>query len=349
MKKRMVAGLLAAACLMGMCSCGSTDSSADSGKRDKQAKTASLDENAEVAYINVWMRLFGLSHSSVYEGREEACQEQLKDWNGEPSGEIPAAYFQTLYLNNGKFDYYYYVGDIVNGMKLAVSGTVSKDKEDALAFSPQVIRSYNNDDYTLEKIIHYPEETEQEYSRRGSMMYNQLKTGSETQGLYLRNAYNCGQDKHRYLQNAYVWNAEEQDWVSFAGVGKNVFLPILSKGDYLVTEQQGYTLSTEQAGESFSLYFSDAAFREDQPISYTITFDSDHTWSSDWQDGYHGKWELLDENLLLLYPPEDGYTPNAVSIFYVDFAEDAVYMPLFVKSETMLPEVQQIVLEDEVK
>ena len=349
MKKRMVAGLLAAACLMGMCSCGSTDSSADSGKRDKQAKTASLDENAEVAYINVWMRLFGLSHSSVYEGREEACQEQLKDWNGEPSGEIPAAYFQTLYLNNGKFDYYYYVGDIVNGMKLAVSGTVSKDKEDALAFSPQVIRSYNNDDYTLEKIIHYPEETEQEYSRSGLMMYNQLKTGSETQGLYLRNAYNCGQDKHRYLQNAYVWNAEEQDWVSFAGVGKNVFLPILSKGDYLVTEQQGYTLSTEQAGESFSLYFSDAAFREDQPISYTITFDSDHTWSSDWQDGYHGKWELLDENLLLLYPPEDGYTPNAVSIFYVDFTEDAVYTPLFVKSETMLPEVQQIVLEDEVK
>ena len=349
MKKRMVAGLLAAACLMGMCSCGSTDSSADSGKRDKQAKTASLDENAEVAYINVWMRLFGLSHSSVYEGREEACQEQLKDWNGEPSGEIPAAYFQTLYLNNGKFDYYYYVGDIVNGMKLAVSGTVSKDKEDALAFSPQVIRSYNNDDYTLEKIIHYPEETEQEYSRSGLMMYNQLKTGSETQGLYLRNAYNCGQDKHRYLQNAYVWNAEEQDWVSFAGVGKNVFLPILSKGDYLVTEQQGYTLSTEQAGESFSLYFSDAAFREDQPISYTITFDSDHTWSSDWQDGYHGKWELLDENLLLLYPPGDDYTPNTVSIFYVDFAEDAVYTPLFVKSETMLPEVQQIVLEDEVK
>ncbi len=349
MKKRMVAGLLAAACLMGMCSCGSTDSSADSGKRDKQAKTASLDENAEVAYINVWMRLFGLSHSSVYEGREEACQEQLKDWNGEPSGEIPAAYFQTLYLNNGKFDYYYYVGDIVNGMKLAVSGTVSKDKEDALAFSPQVIRSYNNDDYTLEKIIHYPEETEQEYSRSGLMMYNQLKTGSETQGLYLRNAYNCGQDKHRYLQNAYVWNAEEQDWVSFAGVGKNVFLPILSKGDYLVTEQQGYTLSTEQAGESFSLYFSDAALREENPSSYTITFDSDSTWSSDWQDGFHGKWELLDENLLLLYPPGDDYTPNTVSIFYVDFAEDAVYTPLFVKSETMLPEVQQIVLEDEVK
>ena len=59
--------------------------------------------------------------------------------------------------------------------------------------------------------------------------------------------------------------------------------------------------------------------------------------------------ELLDENLLLLYPPGDDYTPNTVSIFYVDFAEDAVYMPLFVKSETMLPEVQQIVLEDEVK
>ena len=180
------------------------------------------------------------------------------------------------------------------------------------------------------------------------MMYNQLKTGSETQGLYLK-AYNCRQDKYRYLQNAYVWNAEEQDWVSFAGVGKNVFLPILSKGDYLVAEQQGYTLSTEQAGESFSLYFSDAALREENPSSYTITFDSDSTWSSDWQDGFHGKWELLDENLLLLYPPEDGYTPNAVSIFYVDFAEDAVYMPLFVKSETMLPEVQQIVLEDEVK
>ena len=73
------------------------------------------------------------------------------------------------------------------------------------------------------------------------------------------------------------------------------------------------------------------------------------TWSSDWQDGFHGKWELLDENLLLLYPPGDDYTPNTVSIFYVDFAEDAVYVPLFVKSETMLPEVQQIVLEDEVK
>lgn len=207
----MVAGLLAAACLMGMCSCGSTDSSADSGKRDKQAKTASLDENAEVAYINVWMRLFGLSHSSVYEGREEACQEQLKDWNGEPSGEISAAWFNTLYLNDGKFDYYYgNIGDT----KFAVSGTVSKNKEDALAFSSQVIRSYNKDDYTLEEIIHYPEETEQEYSRRGLMMYNQLKTGSETQGLYLK-AYNCRQDKYRYLQNAYVWNAEEQDWVSF--------------------------------------------------------------------------------------------------------------------------------------
>lgn len=265
MKKRMVAGLLAAACLMGMCSCGSTDSSADSGKRDKQAKTASLDENAEVAYINVWMRLFGLSHSSVYEGREEACQEQLKDWNGEPSGEISAAWFNTLYLNDGKFDYYYgNIGDT----KFAVSGTVSKNKEDALAFSSQVIRSYNKDDYTLEEIIHYPEETEQEYSRRGLMMYNQLKTGSETQGLYLK-AYNCRQDKYRYLQNAYVWNAEEQDWVSFAGVGKNVFLPILSKGDYLVAEQQGYTLSTEQAGESFSLYFSDAALREENPSSYT--------------------------------------------------------------------------------
>ena len=346
MKKRMIAGLLAAACLMGMCSCGSTDSSVDSGKRDKQAKLASLDENAEVAYINVWMRLFGLSHSSVYEGREEACQELLKDWAG-PSGEIPAAWFQTLYLNNGKFDYYYYVGDI-RSTKFAVSGTVSKNKEDALAFSSQVIRSYNNDDYTLEEIIHYPEETEQEYSRIELMMYNQLKTGSETQGLYLK-AYNCRQDKYRYLQNAYVWNAEEQDWVSFAGVGKDVFLPILSKGDYLVTEQQGYTLSTEQAGESFSLYFSDAALREENPSSYTITFDSDSTWSSDWQDGFHGKWELLDENLLLLYPPEDDYTPNTVSIFYVDFAEDAVYMPLFVKSETMLPEVQQIVLEDEVK
>ena len=49
MKKRMVAGLLAAAGLMGMCSGGSTDSSADSGKRDKQAKTASLEENEEVA------------------------------------------------------------------------------------------------------------------------------------------------------------------------------------------------------------------------------------------------------------------------------------------------------------
>ena len=147
----------------------------------------------------------------------------------------------------------------------------------------------------------------------------------------------------------YQRNAEKQDWC--AGVRQEAFLPILSKGDYLVTQQQGYTLSTEQAGKSFSLYFSDSAFREDQPISYTITFDSDHTWSSDWQDGYHGKWELLDENLLLLYPPEDdsAYTSRDASIFYVDFTEDAVYTPLFVKSETMLPVVQQIVLEDEVK
>ena len=78
MKKRMVAGLLAAACLMGMCSCGSPDSSADSGKRDKQAKTASLDENAEIAYIDVWQRLYGMTSLSVYEDREEACQDTQK-------------------------------------------------------------------------------------------------------------------------------------------------------------------------------------------------------------------------------------------------------------------------------
>lgn len=349
MKKRMVAGLLAAACLMGMCSCGSTDSSADSGKRDKQAKTASLDENAEIAYIDVWQRLYGMTSLSVYEDREEACQEMLKDWGDASPKEIIAASFYTLYLNDGKFDYYYCQDNVVTGMKLVSSGTVSKDTEGALAFSHQVIRSYDRDDDTLKQVIHYPDEAEQDYSRSDLMVYNQLKTGAETQGLYSTSAYNCARDKHRYLQNAYVWNAEKQDWC--AGVRQEAFLPILSKGDYLVTQQQGYTLSTEQAGKSFSLYFSDSAFREDQPISYTITFDSDHTWSSDWQDGYHGKWELLDENLLLLYPPEDdsAYTSRDASIFYVDFTEDAVYTPLFVKSETMLPVVQQIVLEDEVK
>lgn len=76
-------------------------------------------------------------------------------------------------------------------MKLVSSGTVSKDTEGALAFSHQVIRSYDRDDDTLKQVIHYPDEAEQDYSRSDLMVYNQLKTGAETQGLYSTSAYNC--------------------------------------------------------------------------------------------------------------------------------------------------------------
>ncbi len=353
---RIVAGTLAAACLLGLCSCDGTDfasvskSGKKSEKKSENAEAFNTDADTEAAYISVFARLFGIKGDSLYEDREAACREQLKDWSDAPFDVTTAACFQTLYLNNEKFDYYYL--ESTSYPRYVMSGTVSKDQEGALAFSYQEIRSYRSEDATLEKIIHYPEETEQEYSRVNLMMYDRLKTGSETQTLYVVNAFNCAQDKHAYLRNAYLWDAQDQKF-HMSSINRS-FLSVLSKGDYLVAPQKGYTLSTETAGESFSLHFSDAELYENEEnISYTITFDGDNTWVSDYRDGYSGKWELLDENLLYLYPPENvedyTYTPKDASIFYLDFAEDTVYTPLFVKSETMLPVVQQMKLEDEVE
>ena len=181
------------------CSCDETDSASvsksgkKSEKKSENAEVFNTDADTEAAYISVFARLFGIEGDSVYEDREAACREQLKT----PFDVTTAARFQTLYLNNEKFDYYYL--ESTSYPRYVMSGTVSKDQEGALAFSYQEIRKYRKEDGTLEQIIHYPEETEQEYSRSNLTMYDQLKTGSETQTLYVVNAFNCAQGVSVFL------------------------------------------------------------------------------------------------------------------------------------------------------
>lgn len=99
MGMRIVAGTLAAACLLGLCSCDGTDfasvskSGKKSEKKSENAEVFNTDADTEAAYISVFARLFGIKGDSLYEDREAACREQLKDWSDAPFDVTTAACF----------------------------------------------------------------------------------------------------------------------------------------------------------------------------------------------------------------------------------------------------------------
>lgn len=248
-----------------------------------------------------------------------------------------------LYLNQNEFSQY-----VPNSnYSITYSGTY-EIKNSSLIFN-YIYYKQDDDINSIWNVNIYDEYTDRTRRRIQSVMIdaNEMKYMLEAN---IRHIF-CG-DKFSYLPWDYFLNSKNE-W-------KNNYLSdsdskVYIKENYIVAEQRGYSFQSINSKDEFTLQFDDTGLAEHcepltgEPISdpwtASITFNKDNTWKITekspfapitWKDSM-GNWKLFDNHILLLCPSEKmGYSEHEYCIFYLDFYEEKVYIPCYVKCDDLL-------------
>ena len=195
------------------------------------------------------------------------------------------------------------------------------------------------------KIIDIDSETNKS-RREEAIRSSMLEMKGYLPEVLVQNIVNNDYDQ-QYIKNGYIYDArgfQDYDWWKpAAGEQKYVLQKVAGKdNEYIVCEQKGYKLDVKEIGGSFILNYDDnehVGKATNISTNYSIHFDEDGTYECTYLDGYYGSWEMFDNNLLIMYPPE-GY--DSIAMFYLDFEENIVYIPVFIQSDAMLPIAEQV-------
>lgn len=260
----------------------------------------------------------------------DACiEKQLNELDVE---EAPF-YWNSIYLHDGIF--VNYECNIIEN-KRCLTGTYSYEK------GGQLLVKY--EEWRDTSIAVRADTDEDDLSgRRDYAIWEILNESTNEGNIYSREPANTLADENYIVLNGLYRCSRLEDFnkgwsPKMLGVNTGSYGPIYHKGNYLIAEEVGYTLDVKKAKESFVLVCDRTLF--DFEGSETYTFQGNHTWVS---DRLSGEWTLIDDHLLVVFPPDDSsYTDESVALFYLDFSEEEVYFPMYVKSDAAVESVQAL-------
>lgn len=138
-------------------------------------------------------------------------------------------------------------------------------------------------------------------------------------------------DKSSWLPYPYITSAESGD---VDAVIKRVQANLYHKGDFFVSEQKGYSFDGNISKKQFTLkYDADETGKPERDyLNCEINFNSDNTWECVYEarnSSEFGTWEIIHDNLLVIYPSDEEMIQSLFSMLYLDFKEGKVYLPAY--------------------
>lgn len=319
--KKIKALFLAAVMAVAVTGC----SGSGKGSDDKKGNDLST---GETAYISIGRELISLNGEFFSEGK--AYKESFAD--SELDEESKLTGMNVFYFDNGEFTQFYYK---VSSGYYSGKYDVKEDDELSLQYRSMYIESD-----TSGYLVDIENEKAAEEAGVSGITIKSVKKQLEsanksgyalTVPLFYNDQFNSFAPP-MVKQEDYLTIGQAQSSTSGATV------TLYSKGDYLVAKQYGYTFDGKADKKEFTLKY-DASDCYEPPQypkwdEHTVKFNSDNTWESDLTSA-SGKWELLYDNLLVVYSSHEE-DDRRVMLFYLDFDEEEIYIPAYIKCDDAL-------------
>lgn len=234
--------------------------------------------------------------------------------------------YGIIYFNDGEF----LSVPVASPTTFVCTGDVETDEDGTIELTYKQVS--DNEDEFIEEVITVSNES-------GSFLVNNEDGGAILAANFVNT--NLVSDEYNYLELPYVYDYYFDSYVS-ASYDDACLVQHKQKNDYLVCEQKGYSLETEKKRKEFTLSY------DYDSTDYEIEFSDDGTYQMDGDYDGEGEWTMLDDNLLIIYPPEgsvfeeyEEYYETCSTILYLDFDEDEVYVPVYVQCDEMLSVAQE--------
>lgn len=264
----------------------------------------------------------------------------------------------TLYLNN--YDFFYYI-PIKNQFNYTYLGNYKISSNGKFIFN---YKELNYNDLNNKKIkinVYDTYENRFDENKQDIMISankNESMIGANVEHIF-------SPDKSSYIPIDYWYNTVDSKWthninsIPTPNEATQVFL----KGNYIISEQKGYSFEQINSKNEFVLYFDDTGLREHfnpltgEPTSdawtASITFNNDNTWEVTESSAIisseikysKGNWELFDNHILLIHPSKEmkrEYRENEYCMFYLDFNEEKIYIPCYVRCDDILDIIHKL-------
>ena len=333
MKKVIISLLLAVFTFIAFTGC----SSSEGGKKGSKAETSS-----GVAYIPIRNEFFDSMGHFFPDGK--AYSDLLNDADYENTAEFKLAMLNTLFLDGDDF---FQWGIAANfDERKYYSGTFSMGTMNILDLEYQYYKSYGNDykEYILDL---KNEKANFENVRMLEVISTQLTEANDNNCVLDSNIVCDDTDKSMYMCHPYLYNYASESEHKFDRMrpGNSRFpLQLYSKGDFLVVKQKGYSFDGDVSKKKFTIKFDDSEYAGEKACSSKMTFNKDNTWQSeidkDWYISGKGKWTLMNDNLLVIYPPEgeekNNIIESQISVMYLDFEDEEIYFPAYIRCDDLI-------------
>ena len=281
---------------------------------------------------------------------DKIIEECYKDYGSE----VVLFKLGALYRNKNNYTKYCPLNLNGNLYFLNISGTFEVNKENVDLESTIdyfTIKDVNNMDecYKFYMDKEYVDENislkiKDAYSRSCSWIKER-----ENIGIFPMIATNCVMDNYPLIPCCYTYNEVEKKWEwSSVRYSDSQLFP---KGDFLVAEQRGYTMTDVDNGDiAFELRYDNSDIVTEQETEGTVKFYKDNTWKVD-IDGWsfkEGTWKIYHDNLLCLsikkYDENETLTreewrikeANPHVMLYIDLETKEIYAPAMIRLDTVL-------------
>lgn len=147
-----------------------------------------------------------------------------------------------------------------------------------------------------------------------------------------------GSEKSPYIDAPYflIGHPKSQEYKPCSVIDPKI--PVYVKEDYLVAEQTGYSFTGDISSREFTLEYDVTSISKPNRQS-VISFQKDNTWvrTVGGESICSGAWELYDDNLLIIYPPNgEQYIEKMLCMLYLDFEEEEVYVPAYFRCDEVI-------------
>lgn len=137
---------------------------------------------------------------------------------------------------------------------------------------------------------------------------------------------------------AYIHDSEN-GWIADRDLWIWPKLKLLKRDNILVTEQHGYTLKESEHNQSFVISYDNTAYAEpEDTVQMELAFHSDGTWET---ENRNGSWEMED-GVLAFYASEMGDSNTGICLLYLDFETGQIYLPIYLRCDSLLESLHQI-------
>lgn len=337
MKRRITAITIFALLLSLFTACGS---------EDKESNRT--DSSNETAYISVNMEFFTQNNKFIPEGKaytDVIDYAESEKWeNTSEIAEFILFCEKVIYFEGNDFMQFSLNS---NGNRKYYSGeyNIESDGKVILKYNYYSNKFYNfdNDTYDESYIDLESGQTNIEDDRVTQSIVKEINNANDYDYVLGASGLINLNDKEPYMSSPHWFavNQEGDNWEHRFRPHEELETELYSKGDFMVAKQRGYSFDGDVSKKEFTLKYDDSDIDPDNSESrkMTMKFNSDNTWESDYHDlGYSGTWEIIYDNLLVIYPTEDekNIYENNITLLYLDFENEEIYVPTHICCDDMI-------------